>query len=251
MNCGGIPEGLLESELFGHMKGAFTGATESRAGFFQTADGGTIFLDEVSETSPAMQVKLLRVLQDREVLMVGATRPRSVDARVLAATNKDLGALTGKGQFREDLFFRLNVIGIAAPPLRERGDDVLLLSRRFLEKYAVEYGVEAPRLSDRVLEVLTDYPWPGNVRELKNLVDRHHILYPGEQIDFADLPLDITQAAKSTSHGKNHAESLEKAKIKDTLIACNWNQSKAARTLKMSLGALRRRIKKYNISRNN
>jgi len=245
VNCGGIPEGLLESELFGHMKGAFTGATESRAGFFQTADGGTIFLDEVSETSPAMQVKLLRVLQDREVLMVGATRPRSVDARVLAATNKDLGALIGKGQFREDLFFRFNVIGIAAPPLRERGDDVLLLSRRFLEKYAAEYGVEAPRLSDRVLEVLTDYPWPGNVRELENLMQRLVVMGESETIEVVDLPRFMRfSATRETGFDRTLAE-IEADYVRNVLAHVGGNKTRAAQVLGIDRKTLREKLKRF------
>jgi len=170
VNCGGIPEGLLESELFGYVKGAFTGAAESRAGFFQTADGGTIFLDEISETSLAMQVKLLRVLQDKEVCMVGANRTRKVDVRILAATNKDLSSLIKKGTFREDLFFRLNVITIAIPPLRERKDDVLLLIYYFATKYSEELGKSTPNFSDKALEMLKNYYWPGNVRELENVI---------------------------------------------------------------------------------
>ena len=151
VNCGGIPETLLENELFGHVKGAFTGACESRAGFFHAADGGTIFLDEVSDMSLAMQVKLLRVLQEKEVCMVGSNRSRKVDVRILAATNRDLHGLVAKGLFREDLFYRLNVITIYIPPLRERGDDVLLLARHFLARFAAESGKSPPRFSDRAL----------------------------------------------------------------------------------------------------
>ncbi len=154
INCGGIPETLLESELFGHIKGAFTGASESRAGFFQTADGGTIFLDEISEMSLAMQVKLLRVLQDKEVYMVGATKPRIVDVRVIAATNKDLFAMVNKGLFREDLYFRLNVISIEIPPLRNRGNDILLLTNYFATKFAQELEKPVPKFSDKALQVL-------------------------------------------------------------------------------------------------
>ncbi|MGD8699601.1 MAG: sigma-54 dependent transcriptional regulator, partial [Gemmatimonadales bacterium] len=151
INCGGIPESLLESELFGHVKGAFTGATESRAGFFQVADGGTVFLDEISETSLAMQVKLLRVLQDGEIRMVGGNKPLHVDVRVVAATNKDLLDLVGRQLFREDLYFRINVLNIEVPPLRDRDDDVLLLARHFITRASEEIGKEAPRFSDGVL----------------------------------------------------------------------------------------------------
>ncbi|MEW5993726.1 MAG: sigma-54 dependent transcriptional regulator, partial [Candidatus Zixiibacteriota bacterium] len=166
VNCGGIPEGLLESELFGHMKGAFTGATETRAGFFQTADGGTIFLDEISETTLSMQVKLLRVLQDREVCMVGDTRTRKVDVRIVAATNKDLQNRIKKELFREDLFFRLSVITIAVPPLSKRENDVITLAHHFAGKYAKEMGKPPFCFSDDALTALKNYEWPGNVREL-------------------------------------------------------------------------------------
>ena len=160
VNCGGIPEGLLESELFGHVKGAFTGATESRAGFFHTADGGTIFLDEISEMSLSMQVKLLRVLQDKQICMVGSDRRREVDVRILAATNKGLYDLVEKGLFREDLFYRLNVITISIPPLRERGDDIILLAHHFAARFAAESGRPPLRFSDKALQSLRSYNWP-------------------------------------------------------------------------------------------
>ncbi|MCK4595834.1 sigma-54-dependent Fis family transcriptional regulator, partial [candidate division WOR-3 bacterium] len=172
VNCGAIPEELLESELFGYVKGAFTGATASRAGFFQTADGGTIFLDEISNTSYRMQVKLLRVLQDKEVFMVGARRSQKVDVRIQAATNKDLFNLVKKDEFREDLYYRLNVITIDLPPLRKRGEDTLILARYFVNKFASEMDKTIPRFSDKALEVLKNYYWPGNVRELENVIQR-------------------------------------------------------------------------------
>ena len=169
VNCGGIPESLLESELFGYVKGAFTGALESRAGFFQTADGGTIFLDEISETSLTMQVKLLRVLQDKKVCMIGSNRARKVNVRILAATNKDLLTLVKKGLFREDLYYRLNVIEITIPPLRERGDDIVLLAHHFAREYSRKLDKPEPGFTDRALTILRNYDWPGNVRELENL----------------------------------------------------------------------------------
>jgi DNA-binding NtrC family response regulator len=199
VNCGGIPESLQESELFGHVKGAFTGAVESRAGFFQTADGGTIFLDEISETSLPMQVKLLRVLQDKEVRMVGASRTSKVDVRIVAATNKNLQDLVKKKAFREDLYFRLNVIVINVPPLRERGDDILLLVRHFSEKFATEFGKEPPRFSDESLRALRGYSWPGNVRELENLVQRVIIMADGKEIDPPDLPTPLRVSAPRPS----------------------------------------------------
>ena len=188
VNCAAIPEGLLESELFGYVKGAFTGATETRAGFFQTADGGTIFLDEVSATTPSTQVKLLRVLQEREVCMVGSARPRKVDIRIVAATNRDLLELTKKDLFREDLYFRLNVITIELPPLRDRGDDVLLLIHHFARKHAKEIGKTEPQFSDQALDVLRRYHWPGNVRELENVIQRLVVMAEDDVIETADLP---------------------------------------------------------------
>ena len=189
VNCGAIPEELLESELFGHVRGAFTGATETRAGFFQTADGGTIFLDEISETSLSMQVKLLRVLQDKEVCMVGSSRSRKVDVRILASTNKDLPSLVKKGVFREDLFFRLNVITIDIPPLRERENDILLLAHHFAKQFSKELGKPTPRFSDEALQVLRNYHWPGNVRELENVIQRLVVMTDGNLIEVPDLPI--------------------------------------------------------------
>jgi DNA-binding NtrC family response regulator len=247
VNCGGIPEGLLESELFGHMKGAFTGATESRAGFFQTADGGTLFLDEISETSLAMQVKLLRVLQDKEVHMIGASRPRAVDVRVLAATNKDLQALIEKGQFREDLFFRLNVISIVAPPLRDRGDDIVLLGRHFINKFAKEYGLPAPELSSRVLDVLTTYPWPGNVRELENMMQRLVVMAESEVIDIPNLPPYMRYSAARESGFDRSLAEVECDYIKNVLIHAKGNKSEAARILGINRKTLREKLKRFGL----
>ena len=189
VNCGGIPEGLLESELFGHVKGAFTGAVDARAGLFHAADGGSIFLDEISEMSLGMQVKFLRVLQDKHVYMVGSTTPRKVDTRILAATNKDLARLVKAGAVREDLFYRLNVITIAVPPLRERGDDIFLLARHFAAKFAQELGRPPLAFSDRVLGIIKSYHWPGNVRELENVVQRLVVMAEGDTVDAPDLPV--------------------------------------------------------------
>jgi two-component system response regulator HydG len=244
VNCGGIPEGLLESELFGYVKGAFTGATETRAGFFQTADGGTIFLDEISETSLSMQVKLLRVLQDKEVCMVGANRTRKVDVRILAATNKDLLSLIKKGSFREDLYFRLNVITIALPPLRERGDDILILINHFAKKYAGEMGKKSPRFSEKTLQVLIDYYWPGNVRELENVIQHLVVMSDGSLIEVPDLPpLMRFSAGKETGLGRSLAE-VEAEYIKNVLASVNGNKSKAAEILKIDRKTLREKLKK-------
>ena len=242
VNCGAIPETLLESELFGYVKGAFTGAAESRAGFFQTADGGTIFLDEVSETSPSMQVKLLRVLQDREICMVGATRSRRVDVRIVASTNRDPQKLVSKGILREDLFYRLNVIAIAVPPLRERGNDTLLLTRHFAARFAEEFGRPTPRFSDAALRALQAYTWPGNVRELENVVQRVVVMCEGDVVGVRDLPpLMRVGAPRESQSGRPLAE-VEHAHISSVLASCEGNRSRAARILGIDRKTLRSKL---------
>jgi len=243
VNCGGIPESLLESELFGYVKGAFTGADGARAGFFQTAEGGTIFLDEVSETSMAMQVKLLRVLQEKEVCMVGANRAQKVDVRVLAATNKDLLSLVKKDAFREDLFFRLNVININVPPLRERGEDILLLANNFANKYSKEFSKSPPRFSDKALDVLKNYDWPGNVRELENVIQRLVVMEEGNLIDAPDLPsLMRFSTLRNTGFTRTLAE-IEAEYIRNVLSSVEGNKAKAARILGIDRKTLREKIK--------
>ena len=242
VNCGAIPETLLESELFGYVKGAFTGAAESRAGFFQTADGGTIFLDEVSETSPSMQVKLLRVLQDREICMVGATRPRRVDVRIVASTNRDPLKLVSKGLLREDLFYRLNVIAIAVPPLRERGDDTLLLTRHFAVRFAEAFGRSTPQFSDAALRALRGYPWPGNVRELENVVQRAVVMCEGSVIGVRDLP-PLMRVGPSREPGPGRRlEEVEHDHILTVLATCEGNRSRAARILGIDRKTLRSKL---------
>ncbi|MCP4632937.1 MAG: sigma-54-dependent Fis family transcriptional regulator [candidate division Zixibacteria bacterium] len=246
VNCGGIPEGLLESELFGYVKGAFTGASETRAGFFQTADGGTIFLDEISETSLTMQVKLLRVLQDKEVCMVGANRTRKVDVRILAATNKDLLSLIDKGTFREDLYFRLNVITISIPPLRERGDDILLLANRFACDFAKEFDLPVPQFSDKAFEVLKNYAWPGNVRELENIIQRLVVMNDSSLIDVPDLPsLMRFSVMRGTGFTKTLAEA-EIEYIQNVLANVDGNKTKAAQILGIDRKTLREKLKNKN-----
>ena len=244
VNCGSIPQNLLESELFGHMKGAFTGATESRAGFFQTADGGTIFLDEISETSLAMQVNLLRVLEEKVVYMVGARREQVVDGRVVAATNKDLLDLVKKGSFREDLFYRLHVITIDMPPLRERGDDILLFVRHFSGTFARELDKPVPRFSDDALEVLMAYHWPGNVRELENVVRRLVLMTDDEVIDTPDLPsLMRFSAFGGTSLNRTLAE-VEAEYIRNVLSSVNGNKTQAAKILGLDRKTLREKLRR-------
>ncbi len=244
VNCGGIPEGLLESELFGHVKGAFTGATESRAGFFHTADGGTIFLDEISEMSLSMQVKLLRVLQDKQICMVGSDRMRKVDVRILAATNKDLHDLVKKGLFREDLFYRLNVITIAIPPLRERGDDIILLAHHFAIRLAAESGRSPLRFSDKALRNLRTYNWPGNVRELENVIQRLVVMADGDLIEVPDLPeLCRFSALRKTGFTRTLAE-VEAEYISNVLAEVNGNKTRAAEILGIDRKTLREKLKK-------
>jgi DNA-binding NtrC family response regulator len=243
VNCGGIPEGLLESELFGYVRGAFTGASESRAGFFQTADGGTIFLDEIGDTTLSMQAKLLRVLQDKEICMVGARRTRKVDVRVVAATNKDLLYLVKKGLFREDLYFRLNVITIAVPPLRERGDDILLLIGEFTNKFAKESGRPVPGFSDRALQALKDHSWPGNVRELENVVHRLVVMIDGDLIEVADLPsLMRFSALRETGPNRTLAE-MEAEYVRTVLSSAEGNKTRAAEILGIDRKTLREKLK--------
>jgi two-component system response regulator HydG len=244
VNCGGIPEGLLESELFGYIKGAFTGAYETRAGFFQTADGGTIFLDEVSDTSLAMQVKLLRVLQDKEVSMIGDNRSRKVDVRILAATNKDLLNLVKKGIFREDLFFRLNVINITVPPLRERGNDILILAHHFAYKFAKEFGKSTPQFSDNALEVLKSYYWPGNVRELENLIQRLVVMTDEDFIDVPDMPPHMRFSIPREMGLNRTLAEVEAEYIRNVLTSVDNNKTRAAEILGIDRKTLREKLKR-------
>jgi two-component system response regulator HydG len=243
INCGAIPPELFESELFGHIKGAFTGATVSRAGFFQTADGGTIFLDEISEISQPLQVKLLRVLQDKEICMVGASRPHKVDVRIVAATNKDLEELVKKGTFREELYFRLSVITVSLPPLRERGDDKLILINHFLKKYAEEMECDTPVLSDRTLKVLNNYDWPGNVRELENLVQRMIVMSEDGKVDITDLPSQMRFSPRRTAGFNRSLAEVELEYISNVLDSVKGNKTQAAEILKIDRKTLRDKLK--------
>ena len=243
VNCGAIPEKLLESELFGYVKGAFTGAHESRAGFFQTADGGTIFLDEVNEMSPAMQVKLLRVLQDKQVCMVGARRTQKINVRIVASSNKDLRGLVKKGAFREDLFFRLNVVSIKVPPLRERPEDIALLISHFAAKFADELGKATPAFSDETLQVLMNYSWPGNIRELENLIQRLVIMMDDKTIEVPDLPSIMRFSAMSVSVPFRSLAEEEAAYVRMVLASVGGNKSRAAEILHIDRKTLREKLK--------
>ena len=243
VNCAGIPESLLESELFGHVRGAFTGAVESRAGFFQTADGGTIFLDEVSDTSPTMQARLLRVLQDHEVCMVGSSRPRKVDIRVVAATNRDLLGLTKRGIFREDLYYRLNVLTITLPPLRERGEDVLALADHFAARFSTAQGRERLRFSERALAVLRGYDWPGNVRELQNVVQRLVVMTDGPVIEVTDLPEMMRFSALRGAAPTRTLAEIEHEYVRLVLASVDGNKTRAAQILGISRKTLREKLR--------
>jgi two-component system response regulator HydG len=247
INCGGIPENLLESELFGYVRGAFTGATETRAGFFQTAEGGTIFLDEISETSLSMQVKLLRVLQDKEVYLVGARQPQKVDIRIIAATNKDLFTLVQKEKFREDLYYRLNVITINIPPLRERVEDILLMVHYFAEKYGREFGKPKPNFSENALQVLKSHDWPGNVRELENIIQRLVVMTEGNDIDVPDLPSIMRFSALKGSGANRTLAEVDALHIRSVLSSTDGNKTKTAEILGITRKTLREKLKKFEL----
>ena len=248
VNCGGIPETLLESELFGYVKGAFTGAHESRAGFFQTADGGTIFLDEVSEMSLAMQVKLLRVLQEKEICMVGSSHTRNVDVRIIAATNRDLSVSVKKEQFREDLYYRLNVIVIDLPPLRDRGDDILLLINFFLNEYAAEAERGVPSFSAEALNLLLNYHWPGNVRELQNLIQRLIVMTDKEKIDVSDLPSLMRSTLRMEGGFGRTLSEVEAEYIRNVLEMVEGNKTRAAKMLGIDRKTLRAKMKNISLT---
>ncbi|HTY76697.1 MAG TPA: sigma-54 dependent transcriptional regulator [Candidatus Bathyarchaeia archaeon] len=252
INCGALPEPLLESEIFGHVKGAFTGAAANKKGLFEEAHGGTLFLDEIGEMAPGLQVKLLRVLQSGEVRPVGSTQVITVDARVVAATNRDLEPMIRRGTFREDLFYRLNVIPIALPPLRERREDIPLLAEHFLARFSQRQG-RVLRLSAGATERLLRYAWPGNVRELENAMERLAILARDETIEAGDLPPHIGAGlALGTAPGLAAEQTLaeaERAHIIQILERCGWNHSRAAEALGIGRTTLWRKLKDYGIER--
>jgi DNA-binding NtrC family response regulator len=252
VNCGALPETLLESEIFGHVKGAFTGATGSKRGLFEEAHGGTFLLDEVGEMSPSLQVKLLRVLHDGEVRRVGANQPTIVDTRVVAATNRDLQQRVREGAFREDLFYRLNVIPVTLPPLRERREDIPVLAETFRERVGQKQGRVA-RLSPEALESLLRYPWPGNVRELENVMERTAILSSGGVIDRGDLPAYIAAGVVAGAAPRLPTEQglaeVERIHILQTLERVGWNHSRAAETLRIGRTTLWRKLKEYGLTR--
>ncbi len=244
VNCTAIPEGLLESELFGHEKGAFTGAHTSRAGFFQVADGGTIFLDEIGDASQSMQAKLLRVMQDKEIIKIGSSQSIKVDARILAATNKDLEVLVKRNHFREDLYYRINVIDIHIPPLRDRREDVPLLAHYFISNYSREMDRRPISFSDRAMQALTNYAWPGNVRELENIIQKLVVKVDKEIVDIADLP-EPMRFTIGYEKGLNRSLALvESEHITHVLASVGGNKTQAARILKIARKTLREKLRK-------
>jgi two-component system response regulator PilR (NtrC family) len=261
-NCGAFTETLLESELFGYLMGSFTGANQNRRGLFEEANGGTVFLDEISEMSIAMQVKLLRVLQENTVRPLGSAAETAVDVRVIAATNRDLERTTAEGNFREDLYYRLSVIPIQVPPLRERREDIPMLANHFLKKYAPEAGKSILRIAPDSLRMLAGYDWPGNVRQLENTIERAVALCSGNELQ-VELPVERgrARAAAAGAGGaaatvpippegidmEGYVADLERALIQSALRQCHGVQTRAAEMLKLSYRSFRHLLKKYDL----
>ena len=248
VNCGALAEGLLESELFGHEKGSFTGAQYRHKGKFELADGGTIFLDEIGTISPKVQVELLRVLEEKTITRVGGQTPISVDFRVVAATNQDLETMIEDTTFREDLFWRLNVFAIEIPPIRERQEDVPLLAKHFLADYTRSMNRKPMEFSAGATEALKNYSWPGNVRELQNAIERAVVVGKPPQVKAEDLPLRVTDKPSSIPARGTLAE-VEKAHILSVLEANQWNITKSAQNLEVDRGTLYNKIKHYGLTR--
>jgi two-component system response regulator AtoC len=253
VNCGAIPENLLESELFGHAKGAFTGANRAHRGLFLEADKGTLFLDEIAELPPSLQVKLLRAIQEEEIRPVGENKPQVIDVRVLAATARDLEAEIKAGRFREDLFYRLNVVRLEVPPLRERREDIPLLVDHFLARFRETLGKPVRRIADDALERLLGYAWPGNVRELENMIERAMILSDGDAIELSALPASLetptaSDASVDVDFGMKRArQRFEADLIRRALAHTDGNRTHAAKLLEISHRALLYKIKDYGI----
>ncbi len=251
INCAALSETLLESQLFGHIKGAFTGAVQAQKGLLDEADGGTLFLDEVGDISAALQVKLLRVLQEGEFIPVGATRTQNVDVRFLAATNKDLEKEVAAGNFREDLYYRLNVIALNLPPLRERPDDIEPLASHFLAKSAAKTGHQVSRFSATALEAMRKYPWPGNVRELENVVERGVILSRGDEIGLDALPLKLSEPGQTPEDLESgpvmSLREAERIQVIRGLRHTRWNKSRTSELLGVTRKTLDRKIKEFGL----
>jgi transcriptional regulator with PAS, ATPase and Fis domain len=250
INCGALPENLLESELFGHVKGSFTGAVRDKQGLFAAARGGTFFLDEVGEMPPSLQVKLLRVLQEREVIPVGATESIPVDVRIVAATNRDLEEEIRRGNFRSDLFYRLNVIALNLPPLRDRRDDLILLIENFLQQMATENETEPKALASEALDAVMVYEWPGNVRELENALEHANVLTRASLIDVGALPERITRRRKEPLVTERSLQNptldvIERAYIMWVLQVEGGNKTRAAEVLGIDPSTLYRKLSRY------
>ncbi|MDE2039771.1 MAG: sigma-54-dependent Fis family transcriptional regulator [Elusimicrobia bacterium] len=245
INCGALPEGLLESELFGHVKGSFTGADRNKRGLFEEASGGTLFLDEISETSLALQVKLLRALQEGEVRRVGDNHPIKVSGRLVAATNKDLAQRVKEGKFREDLYYRLKVFPIEIPPLRQRREDILPLAEHFLRKAKKKTGGSAVRLAPEAASALAAYSWPGNVRELEHAIERALIMASGPAVSLPDLPAELQGPSGVAAET---LEELERKHILAVFEACGGNATEAARRLGVGRNTLWRKLKSYGVA---
>ena len=254
VNCGAIPETLIESELFGHKKGSFTGAQADRIGKFEAANHGTVFLDEIGELTPALQVRLLRVIQEREIQKIGQTDPLKINVRVVAATNRDLNTMLEDGSFREDLYYRLSVIQLRIPPLRERRDDIPLLAEHFVEQFSQRYGPPLRRLTPSAVDILTAYDWPGNVRELENAIEGAIVLGKGEQITSVYFPENVRQEHVRVSQihlqipdDGISLEGVERELILKALEKCQWNQTRAARFLNITRKTLMYRMEKHGL----
>lgn len=254
INCGAVPETLLESELFGHVKGSFTGAVKDKEGLFMAADGGTLLLDEIGETPPAIQIKLLRALEDKSITPVGDTKSRSVDVRIIAATNADLEAQVKKGRFRPDLYYRLNVFPIIIPPLRERPQDIALLANYFIKRHCLKLEIAEKDIASETMALLQSYAWPGNIRQLENVLERAALLAKGAIILPRDLPelsdSDEVTRAPSTEfsvHPAPDLEAIEKAYIYYILAQNEWQKAKAAKILGIDASTLYRKIERYGM----
>lgn len=249
VSCAALPETLLETELFGHEKGAFTGAISAKKGRFELAHKGTLFLDEIAEISLKTQVDLLRVLEEKEFTKIGGTKPIRVDVRIISATNKNLKKLVGEERFRDDLFYRLNVVSIQIPPLRERMEDIPLLVEHFLEKYRIEYTREIRGISEEAMNVLLEYDWPGNVRELENTIESSLVVTKGDTINAKDLPglLRTPEGKSYTLSGNKKLHEVEKECISQALHVHNWNIKKCAEILGIDRTTLYNKIRKYQL----
>jgi DNA-binding NtrC family response regulator len=265
VDCGALHENLLESELFGHAKGAFTGATSTKKGLFEIADGGTLLLDEIGHTSLALQTKLLRVLQQRVYTPVGDTRERKTDMRLIAATNKDLDAMVADGSFRQELFYRINIVPITLPPLRQRKEDIPVLAMHFIKKFRAETGQEVPEISPEAMQLLMDYAWPGNVRELENVMHRVSVLSTAPTIGPAQLPIEMRQSLPARSMAvprtsrelkeqkkemrEKSVEEIERCFVLEALQRNDWNVSRAAVEVDMQRSNFQALMRRYRIAK--